>query len=110
MFHCLPSHSGWKTSFSRKPLFVTGLARWYAATKARSSVVGPIYGLGQATTDHGFLAGYALAKPQLNLGFLEKSRFQAEWDGKQWNSVLRLQISADLPSVALKANVYAVGK
>lgn len=68
------------------------------------------YGLGPATTDRGFLAGYALANPPLNLGFLEKSRFQAEWDGKQWNSVLRLQASSDLPSVALKANVYAVGK
>ena len=68
------------------------------------------YSLGPATTDHGFLAGYELAKPQLNLGFLEKSRFQDEWDGKPWISALRLQISSDLPSIALKANVYAVGK
>ncbi len=29
---------------------------------------------------------------------------------KQWISALRLQISSDLPSIALKANVYAVGK
>ncbi len=68
------------------------------------------YGLGQATIDHGFLAGFAPAKPPVNRGFLEKSRFQPEWDGKQWNSVLRLQASGDLPSLGMSAHVYGIGK
>ncbi len=68
------------------------------------------YGLGPATVDHGFLAGFAPDKPPVNRGFLEKSRFQPEWDGKQWNSVLRLQASGDLPSLHMPTHVYAVGK
>lgn len=68
------------------------------------------YGLGPATLERGFLAGFAAAKPPINGGFLEKSRCQPEWDGKQWNSVLRLQASGDLPSLGMLAHVYAIGK
>ena len=68
------------------------------------------FNLGPATLDRGYLAAYEPQRPPVNRGFLEKSRFQPEWDGRQWNNVLRLQISNDLPSLHMPTMVYGIGR
>ena len=68
------------------------------------------YSMGPATVDRGFIAAFEPGRPPINGGFLEKSRFQPEWDGRQWNDVLRLQASSDLPRLTMGTYIYGIGR
>ena len=66
------------------------------------------YFLSQSSIDQAYLTAFSPAKPPINAGFLEKHVVQPEWDGKQWNSVLRTQIPQSLPSLDLQTRVFAI--
>jgi hypothetical protein len=42
--------------------------------------------------------------------FVQTLRVQPEYDGRQWNDILRLQTPADQPQLSLQARVYLWGE
>lgn len=66
------------------------------------------FSLGDASADRGYITDISPLQASTDGAHIERYLVQPEFDGMQWNDVLRIQIPIDEPALEVHVRVYAV--